>query len=213
VWKPDTNSWTGQDVFILGGGPSLQGFDFQCLVDELVIGCNDAYKFGPLVCDVCVFGDYKWFELHRKGIEKYTKEGGLLVTNCPQLVNTHLPWLKQMGREALGLHKDALGWNSNTGSSALNLALILGAKRVFLLGFDLGKSPDGKSNWHKNTLDNPGEDIFQRWTDGFVVCGKHLKSKFSDREVFNVTNGSRLEVFPKLDFDAFWKERNGHGKS
>jgi len=209
---PETTCWKDEDAFIYGGGPSLKGFDYQCLVNEYVIGCNDAYKFGTLICDICVFGDYQWFELHCKGLERYVNQGGLVVSNCPQLCNTHLPWLKRMERQAVGLHKNALGWNSNTGSSALNLALLLGAKRVFLLGFDLGKSPDGESNWHPNTLDDPGEDIFRRWQEGFRVCGKHWKSKFGDREIYNVTNGSRLEVFPKLDFDKFWKERSHNGK-
>ena len=62
-WTPEP-FWEGQDVFIYGGGTSLKSFDPSILIDENVIGCNDAYTLGSEICDICVFGDFKWYNKH-----------------------------------------------------------------------------------------------------------------------------------------------------
>ncbi|HUS88041.1 MAG TPA: hypothetical protein VMW91_01515 [Desulfosporosinus sp.] len=205
--------WKNKDAFILGGGSSLRDWDIDVLKGERVVGVNDAYIHGPYVCDVCVFGDFKWYKVHFNGLVNYAKNGGCVVTNCPQTVNERFPWLYRMGREARGLHHNALGWNTNTGSSALNLALILGAKTVYLLGFDMKLGLDGRSNWHNGSLDTPNPAVYTRMlgkdkNDNFVVVKKHLEVKFPDRIVINVTSDSDLDMFPKVDFETFWKERS-----
>jgi len=46
---PD-GAWTGRRCFIIGGGPSLKGFNFSRLKGELVIGINRAFEFCD--CDI-----------------------------------------------------------------------------------------------------------------------------------------------------------------
>ena len=209
-WIPE-KLWLGRDVFIVGGGDSLRNFDWEILKKEFVIGCNTAYTLGKEICDICVFGDVKWFTGNSKGfkghklqLEKYK---GAVFTNAPALQNTTIPWVWTMPRETKGLHTNALGWNANTGSIAVNLALLLGAKRIFLLGFDMHLSKKGNPNWHDKVIDKPRKDVYQRFINGFLRVAEDLKKKFPDVEVFNVTSDSDLEVFPKIDFDKFWMER------
>lgn len=65
-WVPD-KIWDGLECFIIGGGRSLkEGFDFDKLIGEKTIGCNDAYKLGPKICNICIFGDKKWLDVHKK---------------------------------------------------------------------------------------------------------------------------------------------------
>lgn len=208
MWKPNPTLWKNEEVFIYGGGSSLEDWDNSPLLNELVVGCNDAYKYGPMICDVCMFGDFKWFNLHHIELKKYVDAGGIAVTNECKITQTNdHRWVKKMQRERVGLSKTALGWNANTGASALNLALILGASTVYLLGFDM-KLIDGKGNWHPNPLDKPKQTIYDRMMKNFKIVAQQLPKIFPNCKVFNVTNNSKLEVFPKLGFDEFWSNRN-----
>ena len=208
-WEPNPETWKGEDVIILGGGPSLDSLDFDLLITELVIGCNDAYELGPRVCDICVFGDYKWYRHHSANLELYAKKGGIVVTNESKVVGDHRTpkWVNKMARQAQGLHKDALGWGYNTGVGAMNLALILGAAQVFLIGFDMQLNEDGESNWHANNLDEPSAKMYDRMLKGFRIVGRQLPHKFPDAKVFNVTDDSRLDSFPKIATEVFWNGR------
>ena len=133
---------------------------------------------------------------------------GAVFTSCPQLAKSRVPWLWFLPRESLGLHHQSLGWNANTGATAVNLALLLGAKRIFLLGFDMKLSKDGKANWHQNTLDKPDSGIYEtKFIPGFERLQKDLEKKFPGKEIINITDDSALNLFPKVKVNDFWKER------
>lgn len=207
-WCPD-RIWEGCEVFIIGGGKSLDGWDFGNLIGEKTIGCNDAYIHGPKICNICIFGDRKFLRAHENGLANFAKSGGLVVTNERHLEISTLSWLNWMPRQNKGLHTDALGWNTNTGASAINLALILGAGTVFLLGFDRHRTK-GETNWHPNKLDKYTPELYQRMnaSDGYMK--KDLNIKFPGCEVINVTDGSDLPHWPKVSFTQFWNERKSH---
>ncbi len=80
-----------------------------------------------------------------------------------------------------------MGWNYSTGAAAVNLALSLGAVRIFLLGFDMGKTK-GKSHWHDEPR-NVRDEAYLRFLKGFRSVYHELK-KFPSVRVFNVTDGS-----------------------
>ena len=202
-WIPE-KIWDRQDVFIIGGGNSLERFDWSLLKDESTIGCKDSFMHGHRICKICIFGDVKWFESFKQKLLHYK---GTVFTNSLQLQKTRLSWLWTIPRKFLGLHKDALGWNTNTGAVAINLALLLGAKRIFLLGFDMHLSKDGRSNWHRNKLNKPDKTIYTKFLKGFVRLVADLKEKFPNVEIVNVTDDSALNLFPKIGIDKFWKGR------
>jgi len=203
-WIPE-QKWMGEDVFIIGGGESLRGFQWDLLRDELTIGCNTAFKLGHEVCKLCVFGDYPWFKEFQRELSQYK---GVVFTNVPQLQKSNLPWLWIMGREARGLHKIALGWNNNTGASAINLALILGAKRVYLLGFDM-KELKGKCNWHDDYKKTNPSVYKSKFLSTFGHVKSDLEKKFAGCEIINVTDDSDLDIFPKVSAKQFWSKRHG----
>jgi hypothetical protein len=206
-WIPE-QLWKDQEVFIIGGGTSLKTFNWDLLINERTIGCNDAFKLGNKVCEICVFGDTKWFERHQHDLAKFK---GAVFTNQNTLYKTRLPWLYWMQREPTGFHKASLGWNDNTGAVAINLALILGAKKIYLLGFDMKLDPtQGKyrqANWHENHVDNPDPEIYDKFNTAFRKLPASLEKNFPGVEVINVTDDSDLVVFPKVSAKKFWKER------
>ena len=204
-WIPEA-VWKGEDVFIIGGGPSLKTFDWELLRPENTIGCNDAYKHGVDICSVCLFGDHAWFKEHlKKGLLDYK---GIVFTSSPYLQRSDYDWLWILTRHSRGLHLNALGWNKNTGAEAVNLALILGAKRIFLLGFDMHLGEDGESNWHNNNLDKPKEVVYKTFLKEFGRVAAALSRDFPEIEVFNITSDSALNDFQKVEPELFWKERS-----
>jgi len=199
--------WDGRDAFILGGGPSLRNWDFQRLKPERVIGCNTAVRLGEDIVDVLTFGDLNWFRKNRKKIEKFQN---LVVTNCEGAFR-EMPSLNFMDRRPAGLYRDALGWNGNTGAVAINIALLLGVRCIYLLGFDMHRTP-AHSNWHDHII-NPRAvrpSSYELFRNRMVRVVKDWKEYWPEVHIINVCSDSQLEGFPKVDFDLFWKLRPHH---
>ena len=204
--------WNGQDAFIIGGGPSLRGFDFSMLVPENTIGCNNAFRLGPEICKVCLFVDRKFIfsgkNIPRKGFyDELSRFPNLIVTNDTQLKNRPEPWINWMPRRPKGLHKDALGFNANCGAAAINLALMFGAKTIYLLGFDMHLDSKGRPNYHEHLIDKPSNEVYVRMLASFGHVKIDLPKKFPGCEIFNVNSNSELNLFTKLRPDEFWPER------
>jgi len=188
--------WQNEDVYIIGGGTSLKYFPWQILKDHKTIGCNDAYKLGMSICKVCVFGDAKWYSTHKHDLIKFN---GDVYCAEPELDKTSIPWVNKLKRYATGLQTDGVGWNFNTGAVAINLAILFGAKRIFLLGFDMFRGKD--SNWHPNELDKNPDEVYLKFIEGFNFLCSDWKKKFPDVEIINVTDDSALECFPKVGLE------------
>lgn len=205
-WTPSPE-WKGQDCFVIGGGGSLRSFDFNLLKGLHTIGCNEAFRLGPEIVQVCVFGDASWFNRVKWDLQKFPNK---IVTNAPSLMGLKASWLLQTIRVKHGLHSGSyLGWNYSTGALAVNLGISLGARRIFLLGFDM-KPVEGKSHWHDRYAKRPQEAAYQRFMRGFSAVQKDL-TKFPEVRVINVTDGdSRLPFFPRFrmtDFLTFLHSR------
>ena len=202
-WIPK-KQWKDRDVYIIGGGPSLEGFDWELLREEYTIGCNSAFRLGYPICNMCIFGDAKFWDAYQEELLNFT---GPVFTNCATVITRAPQWLYTSPRKNNGLFTDALGWAGNTGSSAINLAIQLGAKRVLLLGFDMALNEEGQNNWHKYGLDNVGEAQFTRFKNGFKGVVADWKEKFSEVEIINLNPQSALTGFPKMSFEDFYENR------
>ena len=203
--------WDQQDVLIIGGGPSIESLDWSLLKKENTIGCNSAFIHGPEICKVCIFGDYRWWKKYEDELAAYTNKGGTVFTNNQMMLRRKIPWLWTTDREARGLHADSLGWNGNTGASAINLAILFGAKRVFLLGYDMHLI-NGRSNWHKRIIDKTlvRPSVYSLFCKQYAHVKKDWKSKFSDVEIWNVTDDSGLsaDIIPWISPSDFWAGRS-----
>lgn len=204
--------WKGQDAFIIGGGPSLRVFDFQKLSGKNTIGCNQAFRLGSDLCNICVWGDEKFWESY-KGMTANDKGSGLetyqgwVVTNFT-FGKSPASWLKSYPRLDDGLGTgETLGWNFNSGCAATNLALILGARRVFLLGFDMTNSNPANSHWHQWSLESQCEQHYQRFNYGFGSVARDLPTLFPRASIINVTDGSsRLKHFSRATMEEVFNQ-------
>lgn len=203
-WPPE-QIWLGKDVFILGGGPSVENFPISCLVDKNVIGCNDSYKLGTSVVDILIFGDKKWWDKHiQRSLFLSFIEQRPVFTNCKDFENEErVIWTP---RELTGFHKHALGWNNNTGSAAINLALVLGASRIFLIGFDMGLK-NGKSNWHDDLIVELKPSNYVIYKERITQSVHMIYQKWPNVKIYNLNPASELEVFKKVTWDEMFKEK------
>uniref|UniRef100_A0A6M3IXF1 Uncharacterized protein n=1 Tax=viral metagenome TaxID=1070528 RepID=A0A6M3IXF1_9ZZZZ len=191
-WNPKP-LWNGHDVYIIGGGPSLRSFDYSVLRGKHTIGCNDAFLHGFEICRACIFGDIPWFDAFEDRLKQFP---GIVFT-CAR--GFFVDWVYTIKNYPDGLHKDGVGWCGNTGAAALNLALLLGAKNVYLLGFDMKLDKEGRQNWHDKNINKPNPKVYSRFLNGFRGSVKRdWKAKFPGVEIFNLNPDSELDVFPKM---------------
>ena len=189
-WTP-SQIWPGEDAYVIGGGDSLFAFDWELIRGLNTVGCNSRYTLGADLCKVTVFGDKTWWDsIGKKGTEDY---GGMVVCACPKLKDDPTPWLLKMKQnDVAGLGRSALGWHGNTGSLAINLALILGAKRVFLLGFDMDR------------------EYHRQFCKQMIYIPMTLPEMFPGCEIWNVTDDSKMELFPTVSLEEhFTNTREG----
>ena len=210
-WIPQP-MWQGQEAFVIGGGPSLRDFDWDLLRDENTVGCNNAFRLGPEICKVCVFVDRKFIfdkpNHPRKGFyDELSRFPNPVITNDSQLKHREESWLLWMRRQPKGLHRDALGFNANCGATAVNVALLLGASTIYLLGVDMHLGGDKEPNWHNHVIDKANEQVYARMITSFGHVKKDLELKFPGCQIFNINKNSSLKMFPILDPDIFWAKR------
>jgi len=161
--------WEGEDVWIIGGGPSLTS-TFQIpdditrkvrakqlplsayspfmkvLHDKHIIGVNVAYQLGDWV-DIAFCGDQNFVKLHEDRMYEFP---GLTVTCSPVSIKSR--WMKYLQRVNAGprnLTKNTsqVCWNKSSGAAAINLAVHLGAARIILVAFDMTLL-NNKQHWH-----------------------------------------------------------------
>lgn len=81
------------------------------------------------------------------------------------------------GKQAPGLGKDMLHAGGSSAYMAVNLAYLMGAARICLLGFDM-QYTDGKSHWHGDhkKTGNPPKHELAKWAERFTPLYKDLES-------------------------------------
>jgi hypothetical protein len=82
----------------------------------------------------------------------------------------------------------------------VNLAVLLGAKRILLLGYDMKFGPNGERHWHKDHAGrNPAEAQLQEWREKFATMVPDLAK--AGVEVINCSRDTALDMFPKLKLE------------
>jgi hypothetical protein len=186
--------WGGKTVFILGGGPSLKDEDLSLIHNQRVIGVNDAFKLGSWV-DLCWWSDCRWAIWNHEVLSQYTG----IILSCVRCHCQHPHTLTVSRLEGSGISErpDGVKWNRSSGGSAINVAYLLGSKKIVLLGYDM-KVVDGQHNWHTNHKFRPKDTIYNnRFIPPFLEIAKDATRL--GIEILNATKNSALDMFPKVD--------------
>jgi len=208
---PD-GAWKEKSCFIIGGGPSLEGFDWKKLIGKRTIGINRAFeKIEPTVIFSMDTRFLRWLEkgyYGREVNEKFLNARSYKVWNItyvaslPNFIYIVKVW-KDYNTGALAFTdtlKDGIGHGDNSGYAALNLAFCLGANPIFLLGFDC-KHENGKTHWHEGHPHPQSASKVKGFIQHFERVAPVLKAKRI--RVVNLNPESALECFEKRNPEDF----------
>ena len=184
-------------------GPSLMPAVAAQCVGQHIVAVNDAYRlFLFPAADVLYACDPDWWEMHQgcSGFmgEKWSSHDPL--NNNDKMAVAGRYGLRLVGGrdgEGFSLDPKAIHYGSNSGFQAINLALLFGARRILLVGFDMhsrsgrhffGDHPEPLSNYMR----------FETLVPTFRRAAALLPP---DRQIINCTPGSALDCFPFMDLE------------
>lgn len=183
--------WPNETVVCVASGPSLTVEDVEAVRGRArVIVVNTSYQ-RALWADALYAADAKWWKWHQGAPDfpglKYSvmKDAG------------HWPHVVVLGRGAsTGLSNDPsrLCLGANSGYQAINLAVLLGASRIVLLGYDMAVGEGGRQHWHP---DHPtrARSPYQTFQAAFPTLVAPLDA--AGVEVINCSRQTALTCFPR----------------
>lgn len=200
-----------ETVTIVGGGWSVCNVAIDKLAGR-VIAVNDSALYVPH-WHVAVSMDRLWTE-HRleaailRAMENSPHSAILLrrsaVQNFPADLAQRWPVVKvfECDHERSDFsHFDNQLNGTNSGACALNLAWKMRPRRLFLLGFDMNRSPDGRAYWYppyewSTAAGGTSSGKYKTWAKQFADAAAAFKKIRC--EVFNVSPGSAIAAFQKI---------------
>lgn len=200
-----------KECFIVGGGPSLIGFDWSNLNNKFVIAINRAYEVLP-EAQIVYFTDDDYYQRHRGEMlaHKGKKFRGRLarkeVIKDKQVLELQLQpqpsgWSDQFGE---------LYHGSNSTFACVQVAAQLGFKKIHLLGVDMkhqGKYNRGKKNnkgvthWHNGHRRTDPAHAYKMMIGHYNKLAPEAQKR--GIEIINVNNPDQtaLKCFPIKTFE------------
>jgi hypothetical protein len=186
--------WEGRTVVVAATGPSLTQEVADRCRGHAAVAVSDAWRLLPWA-DVLYACDAAWWRYHR-GVpdfagERWTSHG---AGNDKQDIASTYGLRCVAGAQGVGFSRrqDVIHYGHNSGFQALNLAILLGAARIVLVGFDM-RVVDGRRHFHG---DHPHPLINadpRRFVPHFERAAASLPAGV---EILNATPGSALTCWP-----------------
>lgn len=197
-----------RSCFIIGGGTSLKGFNLSLLDKEFTIAVNHSIEHYPQA-SALLFGD-KIF-LHKTTFDLTTYEGLIFCSEgCShsEPLQNMIPAdnvfvFETLRDDPIMNAKKGLFHPTSSGIMAINLALQMKAKKIYLLGFDYYKV-DGQMHWYEdyNHHKTYKEEKLQMKLKKFKNFDDKMRGK-----VINLNPDSSIVEFQKMDWRELFKGR------
>ena len=213
--------------FVLGGGPSLTGFDFNQLSGFDTIAVNKVVEYikNPTYF---ITTDYTYFSkasLPIENINSKTQHTYFVANMMPAYMSFNNGYITDTrdNRQYTDLYKygsvikssNKVGFSltlndfyngGNSGHCAIQLALLKGYKKIYLLGFDL--MPNAKTHFHQS-YSQVHQDSFRKRSEEY---GKTLLASLamhnSSQEIINLSSSSILVNSPHIKTQSFTEAIN-----
>ena len=184
------------EAFLIGGGPSLRGFDFGLLRSRTTAAVNDAVLYLPWATALFSL-DVQWIQNRRQEITGFAGEKFLAPPENDEPGLPGVVYLRRARYPGLSNNPTQLCLGGNSGYAALNLAYLKRARVIALLGYDFCID-GGSHHWHEGYRWAPssGQHHLQEWAREFEVAAKLLQA--DGVRVINVGLGSRIEAFERM---------------
>lgn len=201
--EPVPRRWPGETVIVAATGPSLTPeVAALCRLPWLpTIVVNDAVRLLPWA-DVLYACDGPWWAAH-KGVPEFagekwsTHDDG---TNDKSAISPRyaLRLVQGKGGDTFSRDPAVLHYGSNSGFQAIGLAILFGARRIVLVGFDM-QAVAGRRHFfgdHRPPLRNSLD--YRAMVPKFHNAAKHLGP---DVEIVNANPASAITCWPRMTID------------
>lgn len=199
-------AWLDKTVVIIGGGPSITEAQMQ-IVERArdrdscrVLAINNAaIQLAPFA-DVLYAADPRWWEWHRNDLalkEFAGEKSSIQIENYKHQDDVHV--IRNLDypnhTDGLSLSPFSIRTGSHGGWQAMNIAILAGTKKIFLLGFDGAPDKDGKSHFHKGHPIPTPPQAYKYYQRSFSAAEKAIQD--AGVQVINCSLASRIDTFPK----------------
>jgi hypothetical protein len=193
VWSCVPRCWPESTVVILGGGASLVVEDVDAVRGRArVIAINDAHRLAPWA-DVLYAADARWWRYYQ-GVPTFA--GLKYALQVEAAIWPGVQVLRNTGECGLEPDPSGLRTGRNSGYQAMNLAVHLGARRMVLLGYDMGRQAGQPTHWFgEHPVLIRSASPFHTFLHHFATIVEPLQQL--GIEVINCSRWSRLDVFPR----------------
>lgn len=165
---------------------------------------NDAYRLLPYA-DILYACDEHWWQMHIADVERSffgerwtTHQAGPSIANDKSQLPPEWRLNCAAGKESGGFSTDrtTLHYGGNSGFQAINLALLKGATRVVLVGFDMRVVAGARHFFgdHPEPLSNAAD--YRKFVRHFERAARECRVP-----IVNATPGSALDCFERVDLD------------
>lgn len=190
--------WTGKTVAILASGPSLASESLDALRGLPVIVINDSWRKYP-DAEILYACDPPWWK-HHGGVPAFTGErwsqhkGAASWPAEAEAVGIRV--IRSAPNAGVSTDPSLIHTGANSGFQALNLAILAGASRILLLGYDM-QATDGRTHWFG---DHPGP---LKRTSPYALFRKSFDDAAEQIarlgvEVINCSSQTSLTCFPRV---------------
>jgi hypothetical protein len=186
--------WPGSTVVCLGSGPSLTTEDVEfCRGRARVIAVKDTVRLAPWA-DVLYSGEIKWWKHYGPSLAfdglRYGIEAEGMAGLAPSL---GVSVLRNTGYVGLETDPTGLRTGKNSGYQAINLAALLGAARIVLLGFDMGF--EGNQPHFFGDHPYPRSNVFRDFVELFGTLVEPLRA--AGIAIVNCSRATALTCFER----------------
>lgn len=185
--------WPESTIVCLASGPSLTLEDVEwCKGKAPVIAVNDTHTWAPWA-DVLYSSDQRWWAFYQ-GVPVFQ---GLKFGIHP--LTPHPAWgvgvLRNGGTGGLSADPSKLCSGMNSGYAAINLAIHLGASRVVLLGYDMGRMGRRNHFFGEHPTRLRSGTPYHRFVQRFASMVEPLKQ--AGVSVINCSRATQLTMFER----------------
>lgn len=210
-------------MVLLAGGPSFGREQADaCLAARgpadaprlRAIAVNDAYRLAPWA-DILYFADARWWKWHKDRPEYQAFAGErITIENVGDDLTDaqRTEFYSQLQAAQIGLlHNYGIGsavlsekpngvvTGQNSGYQALNIAVLAGAARILLVGFDMKPADDGRMHWFGDHPVKTHASVFSVMVNNFDRLARRRGA--GGPEIINCTPGSALACFPRSSLE------------
>lgn len=183
-------------VVVAATGPSLSKQDLELARSRgaALVAVNDAYRLASWA-DVLYACDPEWWD-HHNGAQAFSGERWTLDERAARRWRLNYVASNRRGK-GFDLSGAGIHTGDNSGFQAINLALLMGARRVVLLGFDM-QATGGRRHWFGN---HPGamnkEHPYKVWLAAFDEAAR----LHPELDIINATRETALIAWPRMTIE------------